>query len=160
MPSSGPQRVQAALDARGLSCRVATLAGSTRTSEEAAASVGCSVAEIAKSMVFRARETGRPVLAVMSGANRVDTGKLRGLLGEKVDRPDADFVRARTGYAIGGVPPLGHPEPLPTWIDEDLFAFERVWAAAGSPFSVFEIAPPALLAACGGVRADLKAAPR
>lgn len=158
MPSSGPQRVQAALDARGLACRVVTLADSTRTSEEAAAAVGCSVAEIAKSMVFRGRDSDRPVLAVMSGVNRVDAAKLRRLLGERVERPDADFVRARTGYAIGGVPPLGHPEPLPTWIDEDLFAFERVWAAAGSPFSVFEIAPPALLAASGGARADLKAA--
>ncbi len=158
MPSSGPQRVQAALDARGLACRVVTLADSTRTSEEAAAAVGCSVAEIAKSMVFRGRDSDRPVLAVMSGVNRVDAAKLRRLLGEKVERPDADFVRARTGYAIGGVPPLGHPEPLPTWIDEDLFAFERVWAAAGSPFSVFEIAPPELLAASGGARADLKAA--
>ena len=128
----GPERVRAALEALALDCEVLTLPDSTRTAEEAAAAVGCSVGEIAKSLVFRAGE--RAVVGIMSGDNRLDTGKLAEALGEDVSRADADFVRAATGFAIGGVPPLGHATQVPVFMDADLFRFERIWAAAGSPF--------------------------
>ena len=106
----GPDRVRAALDAVGLNCAIRTLPGSTRTAVEAATAVGCSVAEIAKTLVFRAGD--RAVVAIMSGDNRLDPGKLAAALGEEVGRADADFVRAATGFAIGGVPPLGYATPV------------------------------------------------
>ena len=150
----GPDRVRAALEAAALDCEVITLPGSTRTAAEAAAAVGCTVGEIAKSLVFRAGE--RAVVAIMSGDHRLDTGKLGAVLGEAVSRADADFVRAATGYAIGGVPPLGHATPVPVYMDAGLFRFERIWAAAGSPFSVFAVEPARLRDAGGATVADLK----
>ena len=150
----GPERVRAALEAAALDCEVLTLPGSTRTAAEAAAAVGCTVGEIAKSLVFRAGE--RAVVAIMSGDHRLDTGKLGAALGQNVSRADADFVRAATGYAIGGVPPLGHATPVPVFMDADLFRFEQIWAAAGSPFSVFAIEPARLRDAGGATVADLK----
>ena len=150
----GPERVRAALETLALDCEVITLPGSTRTAAEAAAAVGCSVGEIAKSLVFRAGE--RAVVAVMSGDHRLDTGKLGAALGEDVSRADADFVRAATGYAIGGVPPLGHANPIPVFMDTGLFRFARIWAAAGSPFSVFAVEPARLRDAGGATVADLK----
>ena len=151
----GPDRVRAALDAASLDCEILTLPGSTRTAAEAAAAVGCSVGEIAKSLVFRAGE--RAVVAVMSGDNRLDTGKLAGALGEEVSRADADFVRAATGFAIGGVPPLRYATPVTVFMDADLYRFDRVWAAAGSPFSVFAIEPARLRDTGGAAVLDLKA---
>ena len=151
----GPDRVRTALAAAGLDCEVLTLPGSTRTAEEAAAAVGCSVGEIAKSLVFRAGE--RAVVAIMSGDNRLDTGKLAEALGHKVSRADADFVRSATGFAIGGVPPLGHATRVPAFMDAELFRFERIWAAAGSHFSVFAIEPARLRDAGGATVADLTA---
>ena len=150
----GPERVRAALEAADLDCEVLTLPGSTRTAAEAAAAVGCTVGEIAKSLVFRAGE--RAVVAIMSGDHRLDTGKLGAALGQNVSRADADFVRAATGYAIGGVPPLGHATPVPVFMDAGLFRFERIWAAAGSPFSVFAVEPARLRDAGGATVADLK----
>ena len=150
----GPERVRAALEALGLDCEVLTLPSSTRTAAEAAAAVGCSVGEIAKSLVFRAGE--RAVVAILSGDHRLDTGKLGAALGEAVSRADADFVRAATGFAIGGVPPLGYATPVPVFMDDGLFRFERIWAAAGSPFSVFAIEPARLRDAGGATVADLK----
>ena len=107
----GPERVRAALETASLDCEVLTLPDSTRTAAEAAAAVGCSVGEIAKSLVFRAGE--RAIVAIMSGDHRLDTGKLGAALGQKVVRADADFVRAATGFSIGGVPPLGHTDTGP-----------------------------------------------
>ena len=150
----GPERVRAALEAAALDCEVVTLPGSTRTAAEAATAVGCTVGEIAKSLVFRAGE--RAVVAIVSGDHRLDTGKLGAALGETVSRADADFVRAATGYAIGGVPPLGHATPVPVFMDAGLFRFERIWAAAGSPFSVFAVEPARLRDAGGATVADLK----
>ena len=150
----GPDRVRAALEAVALDCEVFTLPGSTRTAAEAAAAVGCTVGEIAKSLVFRAGE--RAVVAIVSGDHRLDTGKLGAALGQKVSRADADFVRAATGYAIGGVPPLGHATPVPVFMDAGLFRFERIWAAAGSPFSVFAIEPARLCDASSAAVTDLK----
>ncbi len=150
----GPDRVRAALEAAALDCEILTLPDSTRTAAEAAAAVGCTLGEIAKSLVFRAGE--RAVVAIMSGDHRLDPGKLAAALGEPVSRADADFVRAATGYVIGGVPPLGHATPVPVFMDADLFRFERVRAAAGSPFSVFAIEPARLRDVAGAAVTDLK----
>ncbi|MFN3744784.1 MAG: YbaK/EbsC family protein [Hyphomicrobiaceae bacterium] len=144
-----PRRVQQAADALGLAVRVVEMAQSTRTAEEAAAACGCAVGQIIKSLVFRGRESGKPVLLLVSGANRVDQAGVAGIIGEALDRPDAAFVREVTGFAIGGIPPFGHAQPLPTWIDKDLLQYEAVWAAAGSPEAVFEVDPRRLAAAIG-----------
>lgn len=151
----GPDRVRAALEALSLDCEVLTLPGSTRTAEEAAEAVGCTVGEIAKSLVFRAGD--RAVVAVLSGGDRLDPVRLSEAVGEEVGRADAKFVRHAVGYAIGGVPPLGHAGPVALFMDRGLFRFARVWAAAGSPFSVFAIEPARLRDAGGATVADLKA---
>jgi prolyl-tRNA editing enzyme YbaK/EbsC (Cys-tRNA(Pro) deacylase) len=150
------QRVQAALDASGIPLQVREFPASTKTSQEAAAAVGCEVAQIAKSMIFRAAGSDRPVLVMASGANRVDEKKLALLLGEKVERASADFVRSRTGFAIGGVPPVGHLEAPAVLIDEDLMALEVLWAAAGTPNAVFRLTPAELKQLTGGRVAAIK----
>ncbi len=148
--------MQEALAARGFAFEVREFPDSTRTSAEAAAAVGCAVEQIAKSLVFRAAESGDAVLIIASGANRVDPVKAEALLGEAIGRADADFVREATGFAIGGVPPLGHDRPLVTLIDKDLLAFEEVWAAAGTPNAVFRLSPKDLGDLTGGRIGDLK----
>ncbi|MFM2422884.1 MAG: hypothetical protein RL291_1414 [Pseudomonadota bacterium] len=138
------RRVAEAAEALGLKIRVVTHAQSTRTAEEAAAACGCPVGAIVKSLVFQGKTLGRAYLLLVSGANRVDEKGVAARIGEALKRPDATFVRDVTGFAIGGIPPLGHAEPLATFFDEDLLAFDAVWAAAGTPESVFEVAPKAL----------------
>ncbi len=150
------QRVQDALAARGSAHTVIELDASTRTAAEAAAAVGCSVAQIAKSLVFRGAHTGKAVLVIASGSNRVNQSALAPLVGEPLERPDADFVREQTGFAIGGVPPLGHDHPLETWIDSDLWQYAQIWAAAGHPNAVFALTPDDLLAMTGGQVAAIK----
>ena len=150
------RRVRAAIAARGFDFEVREFPDSTRTAAEAAAAVGCDVGQIAKSLVFRGRDSDRPVLVIASGANRVDEKKLAGLLGEKVGRADAAFVRERTGFSIGGVPPVGHAEALPVFVDEDLLGFDEVWAAAGTPNAVFRLRPADLVSLSGGRVADVK----
>ena len=154
-PASAPSalKVQAALGER---FTVLEFDAGTRTAADAATAVGCTVAEIAKSLVFRARETGRPVLVVASGVNRVDEKKVAALLGEKIARADADFVREQTGFAIGGVPPVGHAVAPATLIDEDLLQFETIWAAAGTPNAVFKLRPGELVELTGGRVAEVK----
>lgn len=149
--NASAQKVQDALDARGYAhCRVVEMPDSTRTAAEAAAAIGCTVAQIAKSLVFRGAQTGAPILVIASGTNRVDPQRLAALAGEPVEKPDADYVRQRTGFVIGGVPPLGHSEPLRTFIDRDLLAFEDIWAAAGTPRAVFHLTPGELVSMTGG----------
>jgi prolyl-tRNA editing enzyme YbaK/EbsC (Cys-tRNA(Pro) deacylase) len=150
-------RVQEALRAAGLSNEVRELPDSTRSSAEAASALGCSVAQIAKSVVFRSG-SGRPVLVVASGANRVDERKVEALLGDRLLRADAGYVRERTGFAIGGVAPIAHATPPHVFLDDDLFAFDRVYAAAGTPFAIFALTPAELEALTGGLRADLRKA--
>jgi prolyl-tRNA editing enzyme YbaK/EbsC (Cys-tRNA(Pro) deacylase) len=117
--------------------------------------MGCDIGQIVKSLVFMA--DGRAVLALTSGANRVDTGKLAALAGAaEARRANADEVRAAAGYAIGGTPPFGHPRPIPAFIDQDLFAFGEIWAAAGTPDSVFRTTPEELRSATGAGTADFK----
>ena len=150
------RRVQEALAAQGFAFDVREFPDSTRTSAEAAAAIDCSVAQIAKSLVFRGAQSGNAVLIIASGANRVDPAKAEALLGEAIKRADADFVREATGFAIGGVPPLGHDRPLVTLIDEALLAFEEIWAAAGTPNAVFRLSPKDLGDLTGGRIGDLK----
>jgi prolyl-tRNA editing enzyme YbaK/EbsC (Cys-tRNA(Pro) deacylase) len=153
-----PRRVQQAADALGLTIGVVEMAQSTRTAEEAAAACGCAVGQIIKSLVFRGRQSGKPVLLLVSGANRVDQAGVAAAIGEALDRPDAAFVREVTGFAIGGIPPFGHAQPLPTWFDKDLLKYETVWAAAGSPEVVFEVDPRWLAEVIGAGVIDVKAA--
>jgi len=148
--SPSARRVQDLLDAAGLGHQVVEHAGGTRTSEDAAAVVGCDVARIAKSLIFRAKESGRPVLVIASGANRVDEKAVGRLIGEKIERADPEFVRASTGYAIGGVSPIGHAVPPLVLIDADLMTLDFLWAAAGTPNAVFRLTPADLVALTGG----------
>jgi prolyl-tRNA editing enzyme YbaK/EbsC (Cys-tRNA(Pro) deacylase) len=142
--SPAAQKVQQALSARGLTLQVIELPQSTRTSPEAAAAVGCSVGQIVKSIVFRAAHTDRVVLVLTSGANRVSESAVTALLGEPLAKANADFVRTRTGFVIGGVAPVGHAEPPVTFIDEDLLQYDEIWAAAGTPNAVFKLTPDEL----------------
>jgi len=151
------RRVQEALDRFGLELSVVEFAESTRTSQEAADAIGCSLGQIAKSLIFMGKQSREPVCVVASGANRVDEKKLRARLGEKVEKADAGFVLERTGYAIGGIPPVGHASPIRTLIDEDLLGYETVWSAAGTPHAVFMLTPEDLVAITGGEVIDLKA---
>jgi len=144
------QRVQDALAARGFQNQVRELEQTARSAAEAAAAVGCQVGQIAKSLVFKGRVSGRAVLVIAAGSNRVDTARVEALLGEPLDRPDADFVRAETGFAIGGIPPLGHERPLVTFIDQDLRRWPAIWAAAGHPSAVFPLTPEELERMTGG----------
>lgn len=154
--SLSAQKVQDALTARGFANQVVEHAQTTRTSAEAAAAVGCEVGQIAKSLIFKGRQSGKAILVIASGANRADEKKLRDLAGEKVEKPDADFVRERTGFVIGGVPPLGHAESLITFIDEDLMRYDSIWAAAGTPNAVFPLTPDELVKMTGGKVAAVK----
>jgi Cys-tRNA(Pro) deacylase len=150
------QKVANAAEALGLKIEIITFEQSTRTAEEAAAAIGCEVAQIVKSLVFTA--DGKPVIALVSGSNQLDTGKLAALLGvskKKVKRADAEVVKAATGYSIGGVPPFGHVSALLVYVDQELMRFQIIWAAAGTPNSVFAIAPEELVRASAGVAADL-----
>lgn len=148
--SPSAQRVQDALRALGYPYEVTESAAPSRTAAEAAALVGCRVGQIAKSLVFRRVRTGRAVLVVTSGANRVDEARLAEALGEPVEKADAAFVRARTGFAIGGVPPVGHVEPLEAFVDEDLLAWDEIWAAAGTPNALFRLRARELVTMTGG----------
>ena len=154
--STSAMKVQAALQALGLECQVVELPGSTRTAVEAAQAVGCTVGQIVKSLMFRGKSSGRPLLALVSGSNRVDEKKLAALAGEPAEKADADFTREHTGFAIGGVPPLGHVEAIETFIDEDLLQYAEVWAAAGTPHAVFRILPAELARASRGKVAAVK----
>lgn len=153
--SASAARVQRALADCGLELTVMEMPEATRTAAQAAAVVGCRVAQIAKSIIFRAPQSGRHVLVVTSGANRVDTGKVSALLGEPLEKADAAFVREMTGYVIGGVPPLGHAHPPVTFLDRDLLGHETIWAAAGTPHALFRLTPAELERACGGAVADV-----
>jgi prolyl-tRNA editing enzyme YbaK/EbsC (Cys-tRNA(Pro) deacylase) len=144
------RKVQDALERLGYPHRVVEVDETTRSAEEAARTIGCEIGQIVKSLVFRGRESGEPILVLASGSNRVDVGKLEALAGEPVEKPDAKFVREHTGFAIGGIPPVGHTGDLEVYIDEDLLRFDEVWAAAGTPHHVFPIAPQELVELTGG----------
>ena len=140
LPDSA-RRVQDFLTTRGFAFEVKALPGSTRTAREAADSVGCQVAQIAKSLVFREKTTDAPILVIASGVNRVDLKKIETATGLKLGRADGNYVKQQVGFAIGGVPPAGHLQPLVTILDPDLKQYDTIWAAAGTPFAVFQLKP-------------------
>ena len=130
-------RVRAALDAAGVATEIVALTDAARTAQAAADALGCAVGQIANSLVFRLEQSGQPLLVMASGANRVDTARLGTLAGDRAGKADAGFVRAATGFAIGGVAPVGHPERLRTFVDRSLLRFDEIWAAGGHPHTVF-----------------------
>jgi prolyl-tRNA editing enzyme YbaK/EbsC (Cys-tRNA(Pro) deacylase) len=136
--------VQDLLTSRGFDCKVIEYTESTRTSQEAADRAGCALGQIAKSLIFKGKTTQKPILVMTSGANRVDEKRIGEYAGEPIGRADADFVRSVTGFAIGGVPPLGHAQEMETYLDEDLLQYPTIWAAAGTPNAIFELTPDAL----------------
>lgn len=148
--SGSAQRVQDALAARGLALDVIEMPATTRTAQEAAAAIGCTVGQIAKSLIFKGETTGRPILVIASGVNRVNPALVADAIGETPGKADADFARAATGFAIGGIPPIGFPEPILTAIDQDLLHHAEIWAAAGTPHAVFRLTPGDLVQLTGG----------
>jgi prolyl-tRNA editing enzyme YbaK/EbsC (Cys-tRNA(Pro) deacylase) len=156
MLSSSAQKVQDALDAFGMTLQVVELPASTRSAAEAAQAIGCQVGQIAKSLVFMGKKTDQPVLVIASGANRVNEKQIGELLGEAIAKADADFVRQQTGFVIGGVPPVGHAQPLNTFVDEDLLEYEVIWAAAGTPHAVFQLEPSNLVRITSGRVVSIK----
>jgi prolyl-tRNA editing enzyme YbaK/EbsC (Cys-tRNA(Pro) deacylase) len=150
-------RVEEALRAAGFSNEVVELPGSARTAADAAAAVGCEVGQIVKSLLFEAVPSGRPVLVAASGGHRVDEAAVAAIVGERIARATPEFVRERTGFAIGGVPPIGHAQPVVAVVDEALLGYERIWAAAGHPHAVFSLTPSELVRMTGGTVARVGA---
>ncbi|MFL5666628.1 MAG: YbaK/EbsC family protein [Ktedonobacteraceae bacterium] len=154
--SSSAQKVQDILKGCGFASRVVELPDSTRTAKEAAQAIGCEVEQIVKSLVFKGKHSHNPLLVVASGTNRVNEQHISTLIGEPIEKADANFVRQRTGFVVGGVPPLGHSEPLKTLIDEDLLQYKEIWAAAGTSHAVFQLTPADLQAMTGGQVVSIK----
>lgn len=139
--SASARKVQDTLEALGLKLEVIELPTSTRTAVEAAQAVGCQLGQIVKSVVFKAKRSGKPILVLASGANRVNEMRIEELIAEPLGKADADFIRKQTGFTIGGVPPVGHRQQLETFIDQDLMQYKEIWAAAGTPNAVFGLSP-------------------
>ena len=137
--SSSAQKIQDLLNSLGYNYIVIEHAESTRTAQEAADRAGCELGQIVKSLIFKGKESGKPILVLTSGANRVDEKRISRYAGEHISRADADFVRAVTGFAIGGVPPVGHVQKMETYLDEDFLQYQTIWAAAGTPNAIFEL---------------------
>ncbi len=150
MLSQSAQVIQEALTRKGLTTRVVELAASTRTAAEAAQAIGCQVAQIAKSLIFRTKMTGKPILVLASGSNRVNEKTVARHVGEEIAKADADFTREVTGFAIGGIPPIGHKQKIETYIDKDLLQYKELWAAAGTPHAVFSLDSANLESLTGG----------
>lgn len=153
--SPSAQKVQDVLHSLGFSCVVLELSDTTRSAEEAAQAIGCQVGQIAKSLVFQT-VSGKPVLVIASGSNRVNEKKLVDLVGEPVKKATPDFVREQTGFVIGGVPPIGHKGALLTFVDADLLKCSEIWAAAGHPHAVFKLSPDGLVKMTAGRVVDIK----
>ena len=154
LSNPGVARVRAALDAGGVASEIVQLPGAARTAQAAAEFLGCSVAQIANSLVFRATASDRAVLVMSSGAKRVDLERLAAVLQEPVGKADAEFVRSRTGFAIGGVPPVAHSDVARIFIEKSLAAHAELWAAAGHPHTVFRLTYDELLRITGGTPAE------
>jgi prolyl-tRNA editing enzyme YbaK/EbsC (Cys-tRNA(Pro) deacylase) len=147
---SSAQKVQKELQARGLNCKVVQMQKTTRTAKDAARAVGCEVGQIVKSLIFKSKRSRKPILVVASGVNRVNEKVLGKQISEPVKMANPEFVREMTGFAIGGVPPVGHQNPLTIFIDEDLLQYEEIWAAAGTPHAVFKLTPDELKSITAG----------
>jgi len=150
MLSKNAQYIQDFLKRKGIETKVIELPDSTRTAEEAAKAIGCQVAQIVKSLIFKTKTTNRPILVLASGANRVSPEKIAAACKEEIVKADADFTREATGFAIGGIPPVGHANKLETFIDEDLLKLQELWAAAGTPHAVFNLDSSHLVNLTGG----------
>ena len=137
--SPSAQKIQDLLDTLGYQYTVIEHAESTRTAQEAADRAGCELGQIVKSLIFKGNDSGKPILVLTSGANRVDEKRIEEYAGETISRPNADFVRTVTGFAIGGVPPVGHTQKMETYIDEDFLQYQTIWAAAGTENAIFEL---------------------
>lgn len=139
------EKVQSVLNELGYELNVVEFSDSTRTAQDAADTIGCTVGQIAKSLIFKGKSSQKPILIIASGSNRVNEKLVKEYIGEKLEKADADFVLEHTGFAIGGVPPIGHTEPISTFIDEDLMEYDEIWAAAGTPNAVFKLTPKILV---------------
>jgi prolyl-tRNA editing enzyme YbaK/EbsC (Cys-tRNA(Pro) deacylase) len=149
--------VQEALDKLGLECKVLELPNSTRTALDAASAIGCTITQIVKSLIFRTKKTEKPVLILASGPNQVDIETIEDCVGESITKADADFIKEVTGFAIGGIPPLGHKNVIDLiYIDKDLLSLDEVWAAAGTPNAVFCIKSQDLLKVTDGKLINIK----
>ena len=155
--SKSLRRVEAALHKAGLSVQIRETDDSARTAEGAAAAVGCEVDQIAKSIIFRGEESGHVVLFLTAGGNRVDPARATEIAGQPLGKADADLIRAETGFAIGGVAPVGHLRRIQAFVDPRLLEFDLVWAAAGTPRHVFAIAPADLIRVTGAEKAAFTA---
>lgn len=138
------EKVQSVLNEFGFELNVVEMSESTRTAQEAADAIGCTVSQIAKSLIFKGKISQKPILIIASGTNRVNEKRIKEIIGEKLEKADADFVLEHTGYAIGGIPPIGHKTLITSFIDEDLMQYEEIWAAAGTPNAVFKLTPKVL----------------
>lgn len=154
--SRSARRVQDIFSALASESQVVELPATTRTAADAAAAIGCSVERIAKSLVFRTVNGKQAVMVIASGPNRVNEARIAQLIGERIEKADAAYVREKTGFSIGGVPPVGHPEPVRTIVDEDLLDLGEIWAAAGTPNSVVKLSAARPLEMTGGTSASIK----
>jgi prolyl-tRNA editing enzyme YbaK/EbsC (Cys-tRNA(Pro) deacylase) len=149
--SKSAQSIQSELANKGLNCKVIEFSDSTKTAVDAAAAIGCSVAQIVKSLIFKAKSSHKPILILASGQNRVSEKLVESYIGQEIEKANADFVKEVTGFAIGGIPPVGHKQKIELiFIDEDLLQFNEVWAAAGTPYASFNIQSRDLLAITQG----------
>ena len=148
--SSSAQKVQDLLTSQGFDCKVIEFTESTRTAQEAADRAGCLLGQIIKSLIFKGKTSNKPILVLTSGANRVDEKRISEYAGKSIVRAEADFVRTVTGFAIGGVPPLGHTQKMETYLDEDLLQYQTIWGAAGTPNAIFELIPDDLIKMTNG----------
>lgn len=150
------EKIERILKENKLEFELKEFSQSTKTSKEAAEAIGCDVAQIGKSIIFKGKVSGKPYLIIASGKNRVNEENFSKIIGETIEKGDANFVKEKTGYIIGGVPPFGHKENIETFIDEDLFKFEYIWCAGGTPNSVFKISPKDLLKITNGKIINIK----
>ena len=150
------QRIQDILHQHHLEIRVVEFKELTRTAQEAAQTIGCDVGQIAKTLIFKGKTSLQPICVITSGKNRVDEKKIVQYIGEEIEKPDAAYVLKQTGFTIGGVPPIGYSLNIKPFIDEDLMSYPEIWAAAGTPHSVFCICPIHLLRICGGKVTNVK----
>ncbi len=150
------RRIQQVLQQHNLDIKVVEFKDTTRSAQEAADTIGCEIGQIAKTLIFKGKDDQKPVCIIASGKNRVDEKKIERLIGQAIEKSDADFVLEHTGFAIGGVPPVGYTLDIEPLIDQDLMPYTEIWAAAGTPFSVFNITPDNLVRITGGRIVDIK----
>ena len=154
--SPSAQKIQDLLNSRGFKYTVVEHAESTRTAQEAADRAGCELGQIVKSLIFKGKDSNKPILILASGPNRVNEKRIAEYAGEAIVKPDADFVRTVTGFVIGGVPPIGHAQKMETYLDEDFLQYATIWAAAGTPNAIFELNTEDLQKMTGGKTISIK----